>query len=181
MFRWLLNIFHSAQDPFSSLPHCARVWLATETAALFTPIFQQQWTDAPDRYTRRLRWSQNALRKHITGTDERPRLVRLAVMQSMGVAGAAMRHGRDDVSHYATISRCAAQAAERGPDESQLCLDEILSYAGDCVDNLGRPELWARIEELAQSISLHAGQNDWDDNTKIPVQLIESLTATKET
>lgn len=132
MFRWLQNVFRDQSDPFSSLPQYSRVWLATEIAVLFAPLFQQQWPGTPERYLRRLNWSHRALRKYISGIDDRPRLIRLAAAQSMGVAGAAMRQGRSDVSECATITRCAAQATQRGPEESQACLDAVLSYAGDC-------------------------------------------------
>ena len=108
MFRWLKSIF-SSPDPFTSLPHYARVWLAVEAAALFTPIYRQQWAEAPERQTRRLCWSQNALRQHITGADERPRIVRLAVARAIVSASIMPAQATADALHVAAAAVAGAQ------------------------------------------------------------------------
>ena len=64
-----------------------------------------------------------------------------------------MQRGRQDVFEIATIIRCAAEAAEKGADESQVHLDELLSYANDYAVRMERPDLWHQVDSVALKIA----------------------------
>jgi hypothetical protein len=172
MFSWLKNIFRPSRDPYKALPHYARLWLATETASIYAPLLVERWPETPHRFPRRLNWSLKSLRDHITGSDLRPRKVRLAILQSLTVAGGAMQRGRQDVFEIATIIRCAAEAAEKGADESQAHLDEVLSYANDYAVRMERPDLWHQVDSIALKIAELT--RNWDDKTMVPLNLISN-------
>ncbi len=82
-----------------------------------------------------------------------------------------MRRGRQDVFEIATIIRCAAEAAEKGVDESQAHLEEVLSYANDFAVRMDRLDLWQQVDSTALKIAEIA--RDWDDKTMVPVNLID--------
>lgn len=81
-----------------------------------------------------------------------------------------MQRGRQDVFEIATIMRCAAEAAEKGVDESQAHLDEVLSYASDFAVRMERLDLWHQVDSIALKIAEMT--RDWDDKTMVPVNLM---------